>query len=81
MSIKITYITFMKYFPCTAAFGNFNCNSTAQAKDLIGFPSSLQVFVLTPDIPVVRAKRNRNKDLTMNIQMGKIFIINGLFVS
>ena len=71
----------MKYFPCTAALGNFDCNSTAKAKDLIDFPSSLQVFALTPDIPVIRAKRNRSKDLTMNIQMGKIFITNGLFVS
>ena len=61
----------MKYFPCTAAFGNFNCNSTGKAEDLIDFPSSLQVFALTPDIPVVRAKRNRNKDLTMNISNGK----------
>ena len=71
----------MKYFPCTAAFGNFNCTSTAKVKDLIDFPSSLQVFALTPDIPVVRAKRNRNKDLTMNIQMGKVFFTNGPFVS
>ena len=71
----------MKYFPCTAVFGNFNCNSTAKTKDLTDFPSSMQVFSLTPDIPVLRAKRNRNKDLTMNIQMGKIFITNELFVS
>ena len=68
----------MKYFPYTAAFGNFNCYSTANAKD---FASSLQVFALTPDILVVRAKGNRNKDLTtMNIQMGKIFITNRLFL-
>ena len=67
----------MKYFPYAAAFSNFNCYSTANAKD---FASSLQVFALTPDILVVRAKGNRNKDLTtMNIQMGKIFITNGLF--
>ena len=65
----------MKYFPCTAAFGNFNCYSDAKAKDLIGFPS-LQLFALTPDMPVVRAKGNKNKDLTMNIQ---IFITNRLF--
>ena len=71
----------MKYFLCTAAFSNFNCYSTTKAKDLIDFPSSLQVFALTPNILVLRAKRNRNKDLTMNIQMGKIFITNWLFVS
>ena len=57
----------MKYFSCTAAFSNFNGYSTAEAKDLISFPSSLEVFALAPDIPVVRTKRNRNKDLTMNI--------------
>ena len=50
-----------------AAFGNFNCYSTAKAKDLINFPSSLQVFSLTPDILVVRTKSNRNKDLTISI--------------
>ena len=49
----------MKYFPCTAVFGNFNCYSIAKAKDMIDFPSSLQVFALTPDITVVRAKRNK----------------------
>ena len=68
----------MKYFPCTAASSNFNCYSAAKAKDMIDFPSSLQVFALTPDILVVRAKRNRNKYLTVNIQMGKIFITNRL---
>ena len=57
----------MKYFSCTAAFSNFNGYSTAEAKDLINFPSSLEVFALAPDIPVARTKRNRNKDLTMNI--------------
>ena len=57
----------MIYFSCTAAFGNLNCYSTAKAKDLINFPSSLQVFALTPDILVVRTKENRNKDLTMKI--------------
>ena len=57
----------MIYFPCTAAFGNFNCYSTAKAKDLTNFPSSLQVFGLTPDILIVMTKRNRNKDLTNNI--------------
>ena len=25
ISIKIKYFTFLKYFHCTAAFGNFNC--------------------------------------------------------
>ena len=57
----------MKYFSFTAVFGNFNCDSTAEAKALITFPSSLQVFALTPNIPVVRTERNRNKGLTMNI--------------
>ena len=66
VSIKIKYLRFMKYFYCTPAFGIFNCYSTAKAKDLINFPS-LQVFALTPDIPVVTTKRNRNKVLTMNI--------------
>ena len=39
----------MKYFHCTAAFGNFNCYSTAEAKDLINIPSSfpLRCFLLT----------------------------------
>ena len=50
-----------------AEFGNFNCYSTVKAKGLINFPSSLQVFSLTPDIPVVRTKSNRNKDLTISI--------------
>ena len=36
----------------------------------------LQVFALTPDIQVERTKRNRNKDLTMNILTGKIFATN-----
>ena len=40
----------MKCFHSTAAFGNFNCYSTAKAKGLINFPSSLQVFALAPDI-------------------------------
>ena len=71
----------MNYFPYTAVFGNFNCCSTNKAKDLIDFPSSLQVFALTPDIPVVRTKRNRSKGLNMSIKMGKIFTTNGLFVS
>ena len=69
----------MKYFPCTAAFGNINCYSTAKVKKFDKFSSSLQVFALTPDVPVVRTKRNRKKDLT--IQMGKIFTTNELFVS
>ena len=68
-------------FSCTAASSNFNCYSAAKAKDMIDFPSSLQVFALTPDILVVRANRNRNKYLTVNIQMGKVFITNRLFVS
>ena len=39
----------MKYFHCTAACGNFNCYSTAEAKDLIYIPSSfpLRCFLLT----------------------------------
>ena len=70
----------MNYFPYTSVFGNFNCSSTTKAKDLINFPSSLQVFALTPDIPIVRTMRNRNKDLNMDIQMRKFFTKNGLFV-
>ena len=31
--------------------------------------------------PETKTKRNRNKDHTMNIQMEKIFITNGSFVS
>ena len=51
----------MKYFPCTAAFGNISCYSTAKVKKFDKFYSSLQVFALTPDVPVVRTKRNRTK--------------------
>ena len=47
----------MKHFPCTAVFSNFNCYSSAKAKELIGFPSSLQVFAFAPDITVVRTNR------------------------
>ena len=71
----------MKYFTCTATFDNFNCYGTAKEKDLINFLSSLQVFALTPDIPVVWTKRKRNKGLTINLSMEKIFTTNVLFVS
>ena len=54
-------------FSLHCSFSNFNCYSTTKAKDLINFPSSFKVFALTPDILVVRTKRNRNRDLTMNI--------------
>ena len=47
---------------CIAMLSNFNCNSTVKAKDLVNFPSSLQFFTFTPDIPVVRTKTN--EDLT-----------------
>ena len=50
------YRTFIQYFPCNAAFGNLNCYSTAKAKDLINFPSFMQVFALTSDIPVLTFK-------------------------
>ena len=57
----------MKYFSCTAALGDFNYYSAAKTEDSIYFPSYLQVFALSPDIAVVRTKRKRDKDLTMNI--------------
>ena len=57
----------MKYFSCTAALGDFNCYIAAKTEDSMYFPSYLQVFALTPDIPVVRTNRKRDKDLTMNI--------------
>ena len=46
--ISIKNVKFMKLFFCIAKFGNFNCNST-KAKDLVNFPSSLQVYALTPE--------------------------------
>ena len=53
----------MKYFSCIASFGNLNWNITTKAKNLVEFLSYLQVFPITPDILVVRTKRNGNKDL------------------
>ena len=57
ISIKVRYISFMKYFSCTAVFGNFNAIVPPRQKTRYIFPllcRSLQVFALISDIPVVR---------------------------
>ena len=71
----------MKHFFGIARFGNFDCNRTTLAKDLLNFTSSLHIFVLTPDIPGIRANRYRNKELIMNIEIRKIFTTGGIFLS
>ena len=65
----------MKYFPCTAAFGNFNCHSTAKAKDFFAGFCTYPRHTGSKD-----KEKQKQRPLTINIQMGRIFTINGLFV-
>ena len=83
--ISIKNVTFMKHFSCIAWLGNFNFNSTTKAKDLVNFPSSLEVFALTASKDKGKQKQRHyheylsRKNVFVPQQSVMVFHVNKLY--